>query len=485
MKKLKINSFATKITLGFVFAILILGIVIFICCEYYSINAAKKNLQQLTKSCARSAAYTLYNMPVKKYLSEGKNDEYYEQLSTLISICKHFGLKYLYVYIPNFSKNELTTIFYVDGNSNNNLKGRELGSIIPWKITQLEKDTFDGKILNEVFINKNYMGHTITSYATVYDNKNKPIALVGADLDFNTIKNKIIHNILTTITFITICLCAIYTVLILFLKKMFIKPVLKISLRMANFARDKDKDFKPLKVKTDDEIGLMAKSFNKMVFDINSYIKQITELQMETIFSLAKLAQSRDDDTGKHLERVQQYCKVLSEQLLKNSPYNHLIDKNFIENIVYASPLHDIGKVGISDNILLKQEQLSSEEFEQIKKHTIIGYETLKQVHSKFGRNSFIEMGMVVALCHHERFDGSGYPNNLKGEEIHLAARIMAIADVYDALSSKRIYKPAYNHEKCIQIIKEGKGSLFDPIIVDAFLEIQDSFFEIRKRMED
>ena len=144
------------------------------------------------------------------------------------------------------------------------------------------------------------------------------------------------------------------------------------------------------------------------------------------------------------MERVQQYCKILSEQLVKDSPYSHLIDKKFIENIINASPLHDIGKVGISDNILLKQGQLSEDEFEKIKKHTIIGYETLKEVHSKFGANSFIEMGMTMALCHHERFDGSGYPYHMKGEKIDIYARYMAIVDTYTAMASPRTYRNAF-----------------------------------------
>lgn len=485
MKRIKITSFATKITLGFIFAILFLGIVIFICCEYYSINAAKNNYKQLTESCARSAAYSLFNMPVDDYLKNGKTREYYDQLATLVSICKHFGLKYLYVYVPDFSKNQLTTIFYVDGKSDRNLKGRELGTVVDWKITQLEKDAFAGKDTKDVYITKNFMGHTISSYAAVYNLDDEPIALVGADLDFEIVKNKIMNNILITVFFLSVCLTLIYTVLIVFLKRMFIKPVLKISMRMANFAASNSRDFKPLKVKTDDEIGIMAKSFNKMVFDINSYIKKITDTQMETIFSLAKLAQSRDDDTGKHLERVQQYCKILAEQLFVNSPYSHLIDKTFIENIYHASPLHDIGKVGISDTVLLKNGKLSEEEYERIKKHTIIGYETLQEVHTKFGENAFLEMGMVMALFHHERFDGSGYPMGLSGEEIPLAARIMALADVYDALSTKRVYKPVFDNDKCVEIIKEESGKLFDPVIVEAFLEIKDKFFEIREKMED
>ena len=214
-------------------------------------------------------------------------------------------------------------------------------------------------------------------------------------------------------------------------------------------------------------------------------IHPASETQMETIFSLAKLAQSRDDDTGEHLTRVQNYCRILSEELAKNSPYSNQIDQNFITDIVNASTLHDIGKVGISDLILLKNAKLTEDEYEIMKTHTIIGAQTLEDVHMKFGDNSFIKMGKVIARSHHERWDGKGYPDGLSGEHIPLPARIMAIADVYDALSTKRVYKEAYPQEKCVQIIKEGRGTQFDPYIVDAFLNIADKFDEIRQQFSD
>lgn len=204
--------------------------------------------------------------------------------------------------------------------------------------------------------------------------------------------------------------------------------------------------------------------------------KTITEMQMATIFSLAKLAQSRDDYTGKHLERVQKYCLSLVNELAKLPKFEKTVDKNFIKNIVYASPLHDIGKVSIPDNILLKPGKLTPEEFEEMKKHTIYGAQTLEEVYKRFGSNEFLKMGIDIAKYHHERYDGKGYPEGLAGEKIPLSARIMAIADVYDALSSKRTYKEAYPHEKCIEIIKEGKGTQFDPSLVDAFLLVQDEF---------
>lgn len=206
--------------------------------------------------------------------------------------------------------------------------------------------------------------------------------------------------------------------------------------------------------------------------------KQLVQMQMSVIFSLAKLAQSRDDDTGKHLERVQIFCKLLAEEFIEQNTFSELVEKNFIEDIYHASPLHDIGKVGISDLILLKPGKLNEEEYNIMKTHTVIGATTLQEVNQKFKGNSFIEMGILIARYHHERWDGNGYPDGLSEVKIPLCARIMAIADVYDALKSKRVYKDGFPHEKCVEIIKEGAGTQFDPMLVSLFLDINQSFYE-------
>ncbi len=215
---------------------------------------------------------------------------------------------------------------------------------------------------------------------------------------------------------------------------------------------------------------------NQLENIVETQNKTITEMQMATIFSLAKLAQSRDDDTGKHLERVQKYCYALSKQLAEKPKFKNVVTDEFIKNIVYASPLHDIGKVGIPDSVLLKPGKFTPEEFEEMKKHTTLGAETLEEVYGKFPKNEFVKMGIDIAKYHHERWDGTGYPEGLKGEEIPLSARIMAIADVYDALSSKRLYKEAYNHKKCMEIMIEGRGTQFDPDLIDALVEIKEDF---------
>lgn len=213
--------------------------------------------------------------------------------------------------------------------------------------------------------------------------------------------------------------------------------------------------------------------------------KKISDMQMATIFSLAKLSQSRDDDTGKHLERVQKYCHALAVELSKYPKYKNVVNDEFIRNIVFASPLHDIGKVAIPDSILLKPGKLTAEEFEIMKTHTVRGAETLEEVNRRFGANNFITMGIEIARHHHERIDGKGYPDKLSGNEIPLSAKIMAIADVYDALSSKRSYKEAFPHKKCVEIIQEGRGTQFDADLVDAFLNVQDEFSLTRQLYGD
>ncbi|HBT77138.1 MAG TPA: two-component system response regulator [Planctomycetaceae bacterium] len=212
-------------------------------------------------------------------------------------------------------------------------------------------------------------------------------------------------------------------------------------------------------------------------------------LSLETrdvaIFALAKLAESRDADTGAHLERVQHYCRTLSQQLATIPRYQNTIDAEFVRLIFQTSPLHDIGKVGMPDAILLKPGRLDPHEFEIMKSHTTIGASTLSAALDRFPGVSFLQMARDIAASHHERFDGTGYPLGLKGEDMPLCGRIIALADVYDALTSKRVYKQAFTHDSARSIILEGRGSHFDPDVVDAFLTREEQFLVIRRRFAE
>lgn len=199
-----------------------------------------------------------------------------------------------------------------------------------------------------------------------------------------------------------------------------------------------------------------------------------------TIFTLAKLAESRDPETGAHLERIREYCRVLAWHLSLDPKYQDVIDGDYVQLIYLTSPLHDIGKVGIPDNVLLKPGKLTPEEFEVMKQHTVIGGKTLDAALRVRPEVDFLAMGREIAWTHHEWFNGHGYPAGLRGEQIPLCGRITALADVYDALTTKRVYKPAFSHEDARSMILERMGTQFDPDVVEAFLANESQFIEIR-----
>ncbi|MEA2710161.1 MAG: cyclic di-GMP phosphodiesterase [Phycisphaerales bacterium] len=212
-------------------------------------------------------------------------------------------------------------------------------------------------------------------------------------------------------------------------------------------------------------------------------------LSLETrdvaIFSLAKLAESRDPETGAHLERVQGFCSVLAQQLTAMGQFADEIGSQYVRLLHGTSPLHDIGKVGIPDSVLLKPGRLSDREFEIMKTHASIGAETLDAALQRFPKTKFLRMARDIAGTHHERFDGTGYPKGLKGIDIPLCGRIVALADVYDALTSKRVYKDAFAHDIARNIIEKESGSHFDPSVVAAFLAAEQSFIAIRGRFQE
>jgi putative two-component system response regulator len=203
------------------------------------------------------------------------------------------------------------------------------------------------------------------------------------------------------------------------------------------------------------------------------------------IFGLAKLAESRDPDTGMHLERISLYSTRLARAARKHPRFRNQITPSFVQTIGISSALHDIGKVGVQDAILLKPGPLTSMERARITDHARIGGECIYQIQRRIGDSSFLKMAHDIAMHHHERWDGTGYPTGLVGEAIPLSARIVAIADVYDALSVKRVYKEALPHGICVERITATTGQQFDPDLVEIFLSVEAEFKEIAERFRD
>ena len=237
------------------------------------------------------------------------------------------------------------------------------------------------------------------------------------------------------------------------------------------------KPFQPEEVKARVSTHLALKKMQKNLQGmVEEKTKEVYESHRATIFALAKLAEHRDNDTGKHIERVQTFTRILAEEMLTMAEYSGIVNEEFVENLYHATPLHDIGKVAIPDSILLKPGKLTAEEFNIIKTHTISGSEHLSEVSQRYKKNAFLEVGVALTRSHHEKWDGSGYPDGLTGEEIPLAGRIMAVADVYDALRTRRVYKPPFSHQKTREIILADSGKQFDPGIIKAFLARESEF---------
>jgi putative two-component system response regulator len=239
---------------------------------------------------------------------------------------------------------------------------------------------------------------------------------------------------------------------------------------------------------------LHLKRLQDFMRDQNEYLEQkvaertreVESIQDITVHALTSLAETRDSDTGNHIRRTQRYVRALAVRLRPHPRFARFLDDRAIHLLFKSAPLHDIGKVGIPDRILLKPGPLDPQEFEIMKGHAALGRDAILQAERELGAEiPFLRYAKEIAYGHHEKWDGSGYPEGLSGDAIPVSARLMALADVYDALISRRVYKAPMPHAKAVVIISQGRGRHFDPDIVDAFQEIQDEFQAIAERYAD
>jgi response regulator RpfG family c-di-GMP phosphodiesterase len=232
-----------------------------------------------------------------------------------------------------------------------------------------------------------------------------------------------------------------------------------------------------------DELGMIADHTNQMIASLDRQTKEIQITQDVTIYSLVSLAGTRDNETGEHIQRTQHYVRILAEAL--NELFHYNMEKKSIDLLFKSAPLHDIGKVGVPDAILMKPGPLSDEEWVIMRKHTVYGHDALRVAEERLGTSSFLRIAREIAYTHHEKWDGSGYPRGLKGEEISLSGCLMAVADVYDALISWRPYKKPFSHEVARNLILEGKGRHFSPNVVEAFEARIEQFRSVSNRFKD
>lgn len=235
-----------------------------------------------------------------------------------------------------------------------------------------------------------------------------------------------------------------------------------------------------------DQNSHLELQIKRRTLDLEARTLELQRSQELSIVALGSIAETRDNETGNHIYRTSAYVEVLAKRLARHPVYRAAGTRRDWEMIWKSAPLHDIGKVGIPDHILLKPGPLTEEEFEVMKRHTVLGRDAIRSAEIRVrSEGSFLRVASEIAYSHHERWDGKGYPQGIGREDIPLSARIMALADVYDALTSKRVYKDAISHDAAIEIILAGRGSQFDPLIVDCFMEDADEFLVIASRFND
>jgi len=320
-------------------------------------------------------------------------------------------------------------------------------------------------------------GTWISAYAPIKTSRGDIVGLLDIDYSVETYAKRSNENLvkLAELSFVSFIIAAGLGILF---SRSITSPVGSLINTMRHVIRTDRLDMLAPKNSNIQEMNELSDTFNTLTGSLRVSREKVRYTQLIAMTKLAQLAEKRDQETGEHLQRMAYFAKALAQRLKMTDRYRQYITDEWVQDLFDSAPLHDVGKVGVSDAILLKPGKLTEDEFEIMKTHASIGESILEGV-------EFLSIGKEIAGGHHEKWDGSGYPRGAKGEDIPLSARIVALADVYDALASKRVYKEAFSHDEAKIIILENRGKHFDPAVTQAFIEIEDEFIRIRKKYAD
>ena len=483
--KVRVMSLQTKILLVLGSSLLIVSAAAMgIGVTVYRKNVIKQH-SRIAQGTAKIAAATLDGDKIEEYVeSKGTAEGYKETEKMLYEILNSStDISYLYVYkledygcrvvfdisSEGFVSDRIGELVYYDENFadavNKFIKGEEADTVVT----------------------KNKNGYLLTAFQPVYNSKGECVCYVGADVDMNLLvamrRNFLMETASVFLSFFFL-MCAFVIWLVEYHIIFPINSIAKSMDKLSNVSDSQeimDEDvrlFRSLGIHTGDEVENLYKSACRMTRNQAEQMRRIRQfseftakMQDGLIVTMADLVESRDSDTGAHVQKTAAYVKIIVEGLKKKGYYAEKITPQFMSDVVRSAPLHDVGKINIPDRILNKPGRLTDEEYEIMKTHTTAGKKIMENAISTVEGESYLKEARNMAAYHHERWDGKGYPEGLHGEVIPLAARIMAVADVFDALTSPRVYKPAFPLEKALEILEEGKGTQFDPKCVEVFFD--------------
>ncbi len=428
---------------------------------------------------------------VDEYLANGGNsDDYMETKSKLYRI-RDTAPNIEFVYVYKIQEDGCHVVFDLDTDE---IEGSEVGDVEEFDeefVQYLPLLLNGGKI--EPLVSDGAYGWLLSVYVPIYDSKGVCKCYAAVDISMDDLKQQAqLYMMKLAVLFLAIFV-AIFWIVYQLARYSLILPINKIAHFAGMFAFHSEEEMEKnlasirnLNITTGDEIENLYRAFIKMTEDSVRYTKDvqnktqtISQMQNALIITLADLVESRDENTGQHIKKTAAYVRILLEELKREGAYKDQLTDAFIENVVNSAPLHDIGKIAVPDSILNKPGKLTDEEFEIMKSHTTAGGKIITSIIETVPDSHYLEEAKNLAMYHHEKWNGRGYPTGIAGEDIPLSARVMAVADVFDALVSKRSYKEGFPYEKAFAIIKEESGTHFDPKLVHAFFEAKNKILEV------
>lgn len=490
-------SVQTKIMLILIAAMILMGTVATSISFILFSNAAVDQHIKLVEGVANVASSTIDGDSIDRWLVEGENSAGYKETERILKNLKNSDDEISYVYVYQIREDGCHVVFDVDTEE---VEGSPVGSVIdfdesfePLIPTLLAGGEIDPIISDDTF------GYLLTVYKPIYDSSGVVKAYAAADVSMMNI-DTYRRNFFTGMSSLFFAFfIVIFAVVLWVVEYHIVLPVNSMAKSADSFAFNNDTtldecvdNMRSLDIYTGDEIENLYKAIVKMagdsvenLEDIRRKNETIRQMQTALILVLADMVESRDKNTGDHVRKTAAYAKLIMKKMKEKGYYADQLTEKFIENVGTSAPLHDVGKIKVSDTILNKPGRLTDEEFLIMQSHAAIGGDIIDQVIALVPEPDFLYEAKNLATYHHEKWNGKGYPKGLSGEEIPLSARIMAVADVFDALVSRRSYKEPFSFEQACDIIRESAGSHFDPLVADAFLSSEEEARAIAESFGD
>ncbi|MBR0281232.1 MAG: HD domain-containing protein [Oscillibacter sp.] len=443
---------------------------------------------------AELAASVLNPDAIDRYLTEGEDAEGYRETENMLYRIRSSSPDIQYIYVYRILPDGCHVVFDLDTEE---LSGEEPGAIVNFDPSFYEyiPSLLAGEPI-EPIISNDFYGWLLTVYVPIYNDAGECVCYAAADTSMEKLRHDELQFMAQELCLFLGSFLLILGVTLWLAEENVISPIKAIAHAAGSFAYDSEtaraknvEAVRALDIRTGDEVENLYRAILKTAEDTMLYIADsqkkaatITNMQNGLIVTLADLVESRDQNTGDHVRKTAAYTEIIMRRMKRDGVYSDALTEEFIAEVVSAAPLHDLGKIHVPDAVLNKPGKLTETEFREMKTHTNAGRDIISRVMQIAPDSDYLKEARNLAAYHHERWNGTGYPCGLAGEDIPLSARIMAVADVFDALVSRRSYKPAFSFEKAMQIIREGAGSHFDPKIVEAFLRAE---AEVRRVAEE